>query len=246
MTFVGKQKPTYNLDIVMQYAVAVTDYQGFISSGNGWYDHETESRHHDNKTVIGFMLDGNKAKDQHAKACLELIENNFTSINDRAKEIIEHFQQSLTFKKLSSTLNGFEERVASFIMNDKVDRFGVSVIASLPKSYGVDQKREEFSDLMAKYKRTSEYVGKISSRVSLDLNVIDIKYLRNFGNFIVTTVYDDKHIVKFFWNKDPDLTKVMDGKVISINARIKGHEISKYTNCKETMLNYMKIEEIKG
>jgi len=245
MAFHGKQKPTYDLTIVMQYAVAVTDYQGFISSGNGWYDHETESRHHDNKTIIGYMLDGNKAKDKHAKACLELVETD-PSIDERATQIIEHFQSSLTFKKLSDSLNGFEERVAGFIMNQSVDRFGVSVAASLPKSYGVDQKREEFSDLMAKYKRTSDYVAKPSQRVSLELKVIDIKYLRNFGNFIVTTVYDDKHVVKFFWNKDPDLTKVMDGKTISITARVKGHEISKYTNCKETMLNYMKIEEIKG
>ena len=53
-------------------------------------------------------------------------------------------------------------------------------------------------------------------------------------------------ISSFFWNKDPDLTKVMDGKTLSITARVKGHELSKYTNCTETMLNYMKIEEIKG
>ena len=33
MTFVGKQKPTFDISIVMQYAVAVTDYQGFVSSG---------------------------------------------------------------------------------------------------------------------------------------------------------------------------------------------------------------------
>ena len=240
----AKQKLTYDISTVMQYAVAVTDYQGFVSSGNGWYDQETESRWHDNKSVIGFMLDASTV-DKHALACLKLVETDPT-VKERATEIIEHFQQSLTFKKLSSTLNGFEERVAGFIMNDRVDRFGVSVAASLPKSFKVDQKREEFSDMMNKFKRTSEYVGKPSQRVSLDLNVIDIKYLRNFGNFIVTTVYDDKHIVKFFWNKDPDLTKVMDGKTISITARVKGHEISKYTNCKETMLNYMKIEEIKG
>ena len=100
--------------------------------------------------------------------------------------------------------------------------------------------------MMSKFKRTSERVGKVGERVSMELKVIDIKYLRNFGNFIVTTVYDDKHIVKFFWNKDPDLTKVMDGKTLSITARVKGHELSKYTNCTETMLNYMKIEEIKG
>ena len=241
----AKPKAQYDINTVMQYAVAVTDYQGFISSGNGWYDQEKETRHHDNKTVIGFMLDNNQAKDKHASACLKLVETDPT-ISDRAKEITEHFQQSLTFKKLSSTLNGFEERVAGFIMNSTVDKFGVSVAASLPKSFGVDQKREEFSDMMSKYKRTSDYVGKVGNRTSMDLKVIDIKYLRNFGNFIVTTVFDDKHIVKFFWNKDPDLTKVMDGKVISINARIKGHEVSKYTNCKETMLNYMKIEEIKG
>ena len=245
MTFVGKQKPTFDISIVMEYSVAVTDYQGFVSSGNGWWDNETETRWHDNKTVIGYMLDGNKAKDKHAKACLELVETD-PSVTKRANEIIEHFQSSLTFKKLSSTLNGFEERVAGFIMNQTVDKFGVSVAASLPKSYTVDQKREDFNDMMNKFKRTSGRVGKVGERVSMELKVIDIKYLRNFGNFIVTTIYDDKHIVKFFWNKDPDLTKVMEGKTLSITARVKGHELSKYTNCTETMLNYMKIEEIKG
>ena len=240
----AKNKSTYDINTVMQYAVAVTDYQGFVSSGNGWYDAETETRHHDNKSVIGYMLE-EPTSDKHALACLKLVETDPT-VKQRALEIIEHFQQSLTFKKLSSTLNGFEERVAGFIMNQTVDRFGVSVAASLPKSFKVDQKREEFADMINKFKRTSEYVGKPSQRVSLELKVIDIKYLRNFGNFIVTTIYDDAHIVKFFWNKDPDLTKVMDGKTLSVTARVKTHELSKYTNCKETMLNYMKIEEIKG
>ena len=57
---------------------------------------------------------------------------------------------------------------------------------------------------------------------------------RNFGNFIVTTVYDDKHIVKFFWNKDPDLTGVLEGKTLKLIGRVKSHELSKYTNCNET------------
>lgn len=239
-------KPSYPMKTAMEYAVAVNDYQGFISSGNGWYDRETYTNWYDNKTLINLLLTAsNDDEDIHVKAVRANLEND-TSIQSRSNAIIEHFQQSLTFKKLSSTLNGFEERVASFIMNENIDAFGISVAASLPQSFKVDQKRELFNDKMDSLRSVSDYVGNIGERVTMDVTVLDMKFLRNFGSYIVTTVAEDKNIIKFFWNKDPDLSKIFEGKTISINGRVKNHELSKYTNCKETVLNYMKILEIKG
>lgn len=227
----------FPIDEVMSYAVAVQEYQGFVASGNGWYDHEAEQQRYDNKTLIMHMLEGGtdiempQVTDEHRKT---------------GNMIVEHFRTSLAFKKLSDTLNNFEERVAEFIGGDLVGRFGVSVAASLPNSYRIDQKREEFNDIMDGYRQTSEFQGSIGAKLSMDVDIIDMKFLRNFGSYVVTGVTDNKHIIKFFWNKDPDLTGVLEGKTLKVIGRVKTHELSKYTNCNETMLNYVKIIEIKG
>ena len=222
---------------VMSYAVAVQQYQGFVASGNGWYDHEVEQHRYHNKTLILHMLEGGtdiqtpEVTDEH---------------RDMGNHVIEHFRTSLAFKKLGDTLNNFEERVAEFIGGDLVGRFGVSVAASLPNSYRIDEKREQFKEQMDVYRYTSQFQGNIGAKLSMDVAIIDMKFLRNFGNYVVTGVTDDKHIIKFFWNKDPDLTGVLEGKTLKLIGRVKNHELSKYTNCNETMLNYVKILEIKG
>lgn len=230
-------KQSYDFEKVMSYAVAVNELQGFVASGNGYYDNEKTKMIYDNKTVITGMLDG-------------LPEFQDIEVNDshaeKAREISEHFQTSMALKKLSGELNSFEERVSDFIMNTAVDRFGVSVAASLPQSYAIDQKREAFNEQMSRYKKTSKFQGSIGQRMSMVVEIIDMKYLRNFGSYVVTSIYDDAHIIKFFWNKDPDLTGVLEGKTVKITAKVKQHETSRYSNADETMVNYVKIDEIKG
>ena len=109
--------------------------------------------------------------------------------------------------------------------------------------YRIDQKREEFNDTMD-YRNIRIKV--VLVKTNMDVDIIDMKFLRNFGSYVVTGVTDNKHIIKFFWNKDPDLTGVLEGKTLKVIGRVKTHELSKYTNCNETMLNYVKIIEIKG
>ena len=41
----------FPIDEVM-YMLWSTKYQGFVASGNGWYDHEAEQQRYDNKTQV--------------------------------------------------------------------------------------------------------------------------------------------------------------------------------------------------
>ena len=53
-----KQRPEYNTTQILQLAVIVDNNQGFIKSGFGYYDRETEQTVYDNKTAIMNYMQG--------------------------------------------------------------------------------------------------------------------------------------------------------------------------------------------
>ena len=52
----ARQKPTYNTKQVLELAIEVDKTQGFIKSGYGYFDRESDKRVNDNKTqILNFM-----------------------------------------------------------------------------------------------------------------------------------------------------------------------------------------------
>jgi hypothetical protein len=56
-------------------------------------------------------------------------------------------------------------------------------------------------------------------------------------------VDDNDNIVKFFFNKEPDISGLLENKHVILTGKVKTHDVSKFSNCKETVFNYIKIEE---
>lgn len=229
-----KHRPEYNVEQALELSVYVDDMQGFIKSGYGYYDHESATHVYDNKTTIYSYMTGHEGYD-------------FPDVSDSQKEraaaIREHFKESLVTKKLMGTLNSFEDGVMKSISTETTDSFGLSVIASLPNSFRVAQKRESLDDWFDDMRNKSEFIGKIGERVRFNALVKDVKFIAKFGIHLVTCVNEDENIVKFFFNKEPDIAGLLEGKTVKLTGKIKTHDVSKFSNCKETVINYVKIEE---
>lgn len=230
----AKHRFDYNVNQILELAVHVDDEQGFVKSGFGYYDHEKDHMVHDNKSTIFNYMTGADGFDMP-----EITD----SVSERAGKIREHFRNSLVAKKLMGTLNNFEESVMKAVGSETTDSFGVSVIASLPNSYRVAQKRETLDDWFDAMRDKSEFVGSIGERLRFSALVKDVKFIAKFGIHLVTCVDNNDNIVKFFFNKEPDIAGLLEGRDVVLTGKIKQHDVSKFSQCKETVINYVKVEE---
>ena len=227
-----KTETVYNVEQALQLAVFVDSQQGFIKSGHGFYDSDRGEETKDNKTAIFHYLNGT--------VDMPVITD---TLKERAAEIREYFKQSLVGKKLMGTLNSFEDGVMKSISNDITNSFGISVIASLPNSLRVAKKREDLDDWFDNLRNKSEFVGKRGDRLRFGAYVRDVKFIAKYGIHLVTCVDKDENIVKFFFSKEPDIAGLLEGRNVILTGKVKQHDVSKFSQCKETVINYVKVEE---
>lgn len=230
----ARQKPQYNSRQVLELAIEVDKQQGFIKSGFGYFDRENQIQVDDNKTcILNFVQGLETAKD------ITISEQS----KKEAEKITGEFHNELVTKKLMGTLNDFEQGVLNAIGNETTDNFGVAVIASLPNSFRVLQKRQGLNNFFDDNRNTSEFVGKVGERLKFAVDVKDVKFIAKFNIHLVTCITDDGNIVKFFFNREPDIAEILEGKHVMLTGKVKTHDVSKFSQCKETVFNYVKIEQ---
>ena len=227
-----KTETVYNVDQVLQLSVYVDDQQGFIKSGFGFYDSDRGEETKDNKTAIFHYINGNVDMP-------EITEDQ----KERANSIREYFKGTLVAKKLMGTLNSFEDGVIKSIGNNETNSFGVSVIASLPNSLRISKKRDDLDDWFDNLRDKSEFIGKRGERLRFGAYVRDVKFIAKYGIHLVTCVDKNENIVKFFFNKEPDIAGLLEGRNVTITGKVKQHDVSKFSQCKETVINYVRVEE---
>lgn len=230
----AKNRNAYDVVQVLELAVLVDEQQGFIKSGYGYYDRESETHVYDNKTTIYSFMTG-----AEGYTMPEITD----SVRERAEEIRDYFRNSLVTKKLMGTLSQFEESVMRLVSTETTDNFGLSVAASLPNSFRVAQKREDLDNWFNDMRTQSEFIGKIGERLRFSAVVKDVKFIAKFGIHLVTCVDTDNNIVKFFFSKEPDIAGLLEGRSVKLTGKVKQHDVSKFSDCKETVINYVKVEE---
>jgi len=228
----ARQKAQYNTRQVLELAIEVDKAQGFIKSGYGYFDRESDKRVDDNKTTILNMIEGTT----------DLMEIGEES-KAQADTIVDSFKQELIAKKLSATINDFEQNVLNSLGGETVEKFGVAVLASLPNSFRVLQKRQGLDDFFDTHRKSSVFVGKIGERLRFPCFIKDVKFIAKYNIHLVTCLTKENNIVKFFFNREPDIQGIIEGKDVILTGKVKTHDISKFSNCKETVFNYVKIEQ---
>ena len=225
-------KKKYDIIEVMTLAIAVDEHQGFIKSGYGYHDYDKKSNVFDNKTAIARILQQSP----------EAPEITITQTHrDQALELKDYFDSIIVMKKLTGNVNGFEDTVGQLLNHTEVDNSGVSVIASLPNSLRIQKQRDEMEEFYDEKRHTSEYVGNVGKRFKFSLLIQDIKFIAKYNIHLVTGVEGDVNLVKFFWSKDPDISDILVGKTMDVTGFVKEQSISKFSKCKETVINRVKI-----
>lgn len=227
--------PNSTIPDVMCAAIAVHKKQGFIRSGQGYTDTNMDELEpvvfRDNKTVV---------MDDYLSKNPKFTVEEYTYANS----LIDTINGKLMIKKMTNNLNNFEQNVAKVLSEVDVTKFAVSIIASLPHSISIDKKREIVEDKMSSLKHSSLYFGSVKKRYDLAVKVLDVKYIQTSDVFMITTVYAKKDIIKFWWRDQPDISDIIIDRTIKIRATVNKHELSKYTNAKETLINRVKILEV--
>lgn len=227
--------PTVTVTDVMCAAVLVYKDQGFVRSGQGYTDTSPESGEpveiRDNKTCI-----------------IDILEDPNMSFTDEetknANDLIDSINGKLMIKKMTNNLNNFEQNVAKALSDPQINNFAVSIIASLPHSVEIDKKREAVEDKMSALKHSSMYFGNRGKRYDINVKVLDVKFIQTSDVYMITTVYAEKDIIKFWWRDQPDISDIISDKIIKIRGTVNKHELSKYSNAKETVVNRVKILQL--
>jgi len=227
-------KKRFDIMEVLTLAIAVDEAQGFIKSGYGYYDHKAEKEVLDNKTTISRILG------QHPDAPVINVTQDHKK---QAQELKDYFDGVIVMKKLTGSVNGFEDSVGKIINGTEVDNYGVSVLASLPNSLRIQKQRDEMDEFYDDLRGTSEFVGQTGKRIQFELFIKDVKYIAKYNIHLVTCLEGDKNLVKFFWNKDPDVSSLIVGKKMLVTGFVKEQSVSKFSKCKETVINRVKIQE---
>lgn len=230
----ARKNKTFDITPVEALALAIETYnqQGFIRSGEGFQQTDyktgevlTETK--DNKSIVIEKITAGLKPSEELKV--------------EAKEIIDKFNGRYMLKKLTSTLSNFEQGVAQAFDTKELTNFNVAVLASIPHMNEVDKKRKAVEDKIEELRFESEFFGDKGQRYDLQLKVIDVKFIQSSSVYMITTVQNGKNIVKFWWRDQPDISDIIDGKLIHVRGTVNKHEKSKYSNAHETMINRVKI-----
>lgn len=233
VTVMKKKTYEWNVKQALELAVYVDDAQGFVKSGFGHYDREKEKKVYDNKTAIFNYMSGVDGFEMP-----KITED----VAARAREIREHFRNTLVGKKLMNSLNNFENSVIKAISNEATDAFGLSVIASLPNSFRVAEKRQALDDWFDSMRSKSDFIATVGERIRFAATVKDVKFIVKYGIHLVTCEDENENIVKFFFSKEPDIAGLLENKSVILTGKIKQHDVSKFSQCKETVINYVRVE----
>lgn len=221
MSDMKKIIPTYDTKIALAVANNVFRKFGYIRT--------TEAVHGERKSNKDRVLEVLAIKPKYAKADLK-----------KADEQIEHYQ-SLLLLRLGDKGNDFQDKVLDIIASDNVKAEQIGVLASLPHTYHAAIDREKRQQHEKQLAEKSSFVGEQRKRMIFDVVVDMVKPVKDGTLHIMTFLDKNNNIIKSFSPDNPVNNGIVVGASLQISCWIKAHQINKYTNGKETMVNRIKI-----
>lgn len=157
---------------------------------------------------------------------------------EQAGEIIDYFQCYAMELVNQEKVSDFDLNMIELARKSEVSGRDLGLVAVMPHIHNLKQVRDDHDDINAKLKRTSEFVGTPRKRNELTVKVEYTQFIRKIDAYLFVCSVDGKHLVKFF-NQDQDFMTV--GETYQISAYVKSHEVGRFSNARETMVNRIKI-----
>ena len=111
----------------------------------------------------------------------------------------------------------------------------------MPSLYEQEIQRE----LFVKEISNSTHIGTKGAKVSVRALLHEARYIRT-RDFHVYTFISDGNLITHFSSKHPTdwkVEKLVEGNEYNLDFKVKNHNQSKWYDCKETLVNYLKISD---
>ena len=153
----------------------------------------------------------------------------------RAAEVADAIQHTVLMQTLRGKTDTFLDQVNSTLQSPDLSYREAGIVAWAPKIVSDYQKKDEVAEKSAIYERTSNFVGRISEKVTINFTVIEKKLFPRIDSHIVYG-HDEHGNLVSYWTRKGD--EVKDGK---ISGRVKQHIIdNRHNRARVTVLNYVK------
>ena len=154
------------------------------------------------------------------------------------REIASHYQ-GLLFRALKNPkdYNGFMDTVTKIIGMKEVGRYEVACMAAWPKSYRREIARSVKEEQQMSLAPLSTYIGNVTDKVSVDVDIVDRVYSKNYNIYIYTCI-SGNNVVKFS-SAHGDRFEL--GKTVSIKGTVKRQAENDRTGARETWLTRVKL-----
>ena len=243
----GTYQPTrekFPLMDALAMAVAVDRENGFIKSGQGYFDPAKDCRIEDNRAVCLNNLRYASGIPIEEGKKIQVVNVTDTDCTD-AEEIFSHFDQSLLMQKLGDDYdNDFNKELAILFGKEEIDvNKELAMLASMPNSRRVSIKRDEMTEFYRANQNVGSWIGDVKQRMKVSAYIQDVKFIPRNRIYLVVGVTASKQIVKFFLDNDlSDVADALRDKDITFVGTVKKQEVNDHSNCHETVFNRVKIQ----
>lgn len=237
----SKTFPSWPTDQAIQVACMIWRRQGFKFISKGYTESNSEHIQEflSKPASLGEHLSEITAEDQSL-----------------AQALVSRLTEELIVKKLSGSMNEFEQSLLTIVNNETVNYRDAGKLAYLPEMYNRFLNKAQESELF----RNSKYLGRPGDRLELSVKLVRKKLFHmdtskstfRWTNTVVTSGQfcsallicqdSDHNMIKIF-HRDLELPS---DRQIHIRARVKKHDLDQEHGVPSTILNYVKILEING
>jgi len=161
--------------------------------------------------------------------------------NDMVEDIYTHYQ-GLVFKIMANNASDFAQNVYKIISQETVGYRDLGYLAPLPALYEQEMQRNLFVDEI----RDSQWVGTLGEKCTVRATLHEARYIRS-RDFYVYTFISEGDLITHFSQKGTNqwatVGVVREGEEYTIAFKVKNHSHSSFYDCKDTVVNYLKISD---
>lgn len=186
---------------------------------------------------------------------------NIHGITDEDRELANKIKQLFSlnlFNQLNNSITVSEQKCLRVVSLDELTWADASFVSTLPLLYGRHNAYKKLTDLELSFAKNSEYLDHDDKNHNFKLTIYNVRGVRSKKVWIVSSLYNNKDIVKFFVNKNEvdlfhlyiceqyqqaQLFKVGLDITINVCGKISRKELNHNTNAKETILTEVIMDD---
>lgn len=215
--------------LAVTVACAINRQKGFTSVSSYTFNEPSDDNRWTNKDILSYTL----VPEIASKDFKVMIKTKPCDLEE-AEAIVKYYRR-LSFGVMSEQITEYMTRVFQITQSEEVSFADFGVLASVPSVY---QKEVTAKETLDQIKTTlPEHIGEIGNSITLDVVVIDARYVKQIECWSHEAITSTNHLVSFL-----SKTKLLERKdTARIRAKVKKHTEHYKAKSPETQLNYVKV-----